>query len=728
MKCMMSIMPTRFQAFADHFTVHLTWRQLFPVIASLVVLAASAAPAADDWTLIGWNNLGMHCMDPDYAVFALLPPYNTLQAQLVDSTGVLLRNPTGITVTYEAVADPDGSINRTSQSKTNFWDHVLALFGVMPGVDVGLAGQAMPGPANTPQSMQYDPAYAWFIAEGIPLTPNDDAGHKSSYPLMRLVARDAGGAVLASTDVVLPVSDELNCKACHASDGSPAAQPFDGWVHDPDPERDQRLNIVRLHDDLENGTPAYTDALAAAHYDPAGLFATVSAGTPILCARCHASAALPGSGVAGVEPLTRAVHHRMAQVADPLSGTILDAEDNRSACYRCHPGSVTRCLRGVMGTAVAADGTLAIQCQSCHGRMQDVAKPERRGWLDEPVCQSCHTGTALHNNGALRYTSALEADGSPRQAVDGTFATTPDTPMPGVSLYRFSTGHGGLQCEACHGPTHAEYPSAQRNDNLQSQALQGHVGALVECATCHGATPATVDGGPHGMHPVGAGWVSRHPDAADEGGAQACRACHGTDYRGTVLSRVKGERVIDTDFGRKDFWRGFQVGCYTCHNGPNGGEGPNPNRAPAVADGQATTRSGRPVDIPLVATDADGDALSLRVVDQSAHGTVGLDGTTARYIPDPSFTGDDHFTFSAWDGSTDGNLATVVVSVAAPLTCGGDCSGDGLVTIDDLLRGVGIALGTTAFDLCPSFDANGDQQVTIDELMRAVVAALSGCP
>lgn len=37
--------------------------------------------------------------------------------------------------------------------------------------------------------------------------------------------------------------------------------------------------------------------------------------------------------------------------------------------------------------------------------------------------------------------------------------------------------------------------------------------------------------------------------------------------------------------------------------------------------------------IPLVASDADGDALTLRVVAQPVHGTVGLVGTTATYFP-----------------------------------------------------------------------------------------------
>ena len=49
------------------------------------------------------------------------------------------------------------------------------------------------------------------------------------------------------------------------------------------------------------------------------------------------------------------------------------------------------------------------------------------------------------------------------------------------------------------------------------------------------------------------------------------------------------------------------------------------------------------------------------------------------------------------------------------------------VTIDELIRGVNIALGNTPLSNCPAFDANGDGEVTIDELIRAVNAALDGC-
>ena len=68
--------------------------------------------------ILGWNNLGMHCMDSDYSVFSILPPYNTIEAQLIVG-GKLITNGSGYTVTYQAVADPSGSFNSTAMGKGN---------------------------------------------------------------------------------------------------------------------------------------------------------------------------------------------------------------------------------------------------------------------------------------------------------------------------------------------------------------------------------------------------------------------------------------------------------------------------------------------------------------------------------------------------------------------------------------------------------------------------------
>lgn len=633
------------------------------LLAAMPPAVKTFAASASGWTLVGWNNLGMHCMDSDYSVFSILPPYNTIHAQLVDPSGRLVRDATGLFVSYEAVADPAGSINTTSRNKSNFWQYDAGLYGVSPPVDTGLAGNSMPGAGNAPQAMSYDASQDWWIAEGIPITPYDDAGRKNPYPMMRLVARDRSGALLAETRIVLPVSDEMSCTACHASGSGDAAKPAAGWVNDRNPDRDYRLNILRKHDDRQLPNPVFKDALARAGYDSRGLYATATGGHPILCAKCHASNALPGTGIAGITPLTETVHSRHATVIDPRNGQTLDASTNRAACYSCHPGSTTRCLRGAMGSAVAADGSLAMQCQSCHGSMSAVGSGLRQGWLDEPACQSCHTGTAVRNSGQIRYTSALLAGGGRRQAADSTFATNPNVPGPGHSLYRFSYGHGGLACEACHGSTHAEYPASHPNDNLQSQALQGHAGVIAECAACHAVVPVTADGGPHGMHPLGQAWVNGHGEGSDDAKAvSACAACHGADYRGTVLSYAKADRTLSTEWGTRHFWPGFRVSCYACHDGP-GGENAARNQPAQVSNANASTGAGASVQVALNASDPDGNALELRIVGQPGHGTAGLAGRTATYIPEAGFSGTDSFTFAAWDGFTDSNLGVVTVSV-----------------------------------------------------------------
>ncbi len=406
---------------------------------SLLCGLAFTANAATS-TILGWNNLGMHCMDSDYSVFTILPPYNTIEAQVIVG-GKLITNGAGYWVTYEAVADSSNSINTTAVGKGNFYEYTPYLYGAVPP-DKGLAGWSMPGPGNVRQTNVFETLNQpvpgvftpvnWFRAEGIPITPYDDAGRKNPYPLMRMIAW-SGSQRIATNDVVLPVSDEMDCRVCHASGTEEDAKPSAGWVWDGLPERDYRLNILRLHDEREfalHGT-TYAAALATNHYNPAGLYRRVTAdGKPVLCALCHASEALGTSGFPGVQPLTASVHSFHANVMDPVLNTTLNSAANRSACYRCHPGSATRCLRGAMGSAIAADGSMEMQCQSCHGNMRAVGTPypARVGWLMEPNCQACHTGNAMTNSGQIRFTSSFNSNGTVRAAADPTFATTPNIP------------------------------------------------------------------------------------------------------------------------------------------------------------------------------------------------------------------------------------------------------------------------------------------------------------
>ena len=70
----------------------------------------------------------------------------------------------------------------------------------------------------------------------------------------------------------------------------------------------------------------------------------------------------------------------------------------------------------------------------------------------------------------------------------------------------------------------------------------------------------------------------------------------------------------------------------------------------------------------LQAASSRGRALTFRVIDRPAHGTVSLTGDRATYFPETGFVGEDAFTYAAWDGDNDSNLARVDVTVE-PADC-----------------------------------------------------------
>jgi YD repeat-containing protein len=67
--------------------------------------------------------------------------------------------------------------------------------------------------------------------------------------------------------------------------------------------------------------------------------------------------------------------------------------------------------------------------------------------------------------------------------------------------------------------------------------------------------------------------------------------------------------------------------------------------------------------------------------------------------------------------------ATVMLVV-----CIGDCGNDGAVTVEELIRGVNIALGIAPLSDCSQFDADHSMDVTVEELIQGVNIALSRCP
>lgn len=95
--------------------------------------------------------------------------------------------------------------------------------------------------------------------------------------------------------------------------------------------------------------------------------------------------------------------------------------------------------------------------------------------------------------------------------------------------------------------------------------------------------------------------------------------------------------------------------------------------------------------------------------------TVVLNGADAPFTPSPT-------------PSVTETPVVTATPTSGPVRCAGDCDGNGQVSINELIRGVNIALGSAALDDCAVFDVDGNGQVAVNELIAAVNAALAGCP
>jgi len=122
------------------------------------------------------------------------------------------------------------------------------------------------------------------------------------------------------------------------------------------------------------------------------------------------------------------------------------------------------------------------------------------------------------------------------------------------------------------------------------------------------------------------------------------------------------------------------------------------NSIPVAVDMTATSEAGEAVEIELVATDADYDALTFSVVTQPTLGSVAISGNKATYTPNENADGTDTFTYKANDGTADSNTATATVNVNGSFTLGGTYTSDKTLTADKIwtLKGrVFIADGAT---------------------------------
>ncbi|MCB1761929.1 MAG: cytochrome C [Gammaproteobacteria bacterium] len=373
-----------------------------------------------------------------------------------------------------------------------------------------------------------------------------------------------------------------------------------------------KINVLRLHD-KKHGTALddqrnivcaschYTPALDLAHLGPNDDNGKEQTQHISMSRAMHAS-----HGNLNYQPQ---FDHLFPDMPPPGQRTAEQQQEIlQETCYSCHPGKRTKCLRGAMGGG-------GIVCQDCHGQMAQVGNDFSAGladgtgldlnkrvpWASEPKCQSCHVGdvrqvATLQSSGLLEDVSVNSLDkqgnsdglrlnmayrlsdhssnGGPENLalldfVGSRFASN-------KPLYRLSggddgsgKGHGGLSCEGCHGSTHAIWPNANAwsNDNKAAMDLQGHSGTIIECTTCHDGNLGMTLNGPHGMHPVGDTEFAREHDDFAKANANACRACHGQNGQGSVLSRTATNRLLQAkeDHIQVSMPKGTPVGCGDCH-------------------------------------------------------------------------------------------------------------------------------------------------------------------
>jgi carboxypeptidase family protein len=310
-------------------------------------------PASNmSYVVLAWNDLGMHCDQDDYSYFAVLPPFNTLHAQVFRHGGDSGLVTSGITVSYTFPKKTNSTLH------TNFWTYAPQ-YGWNVPANVGITGTPLAG------KMQVDAKGLGFVAQGIPITPYDDDGTWDPYGTAVLTVKDSYGNVLQTANVVAPVSTEMMCSNCHGT-------------------MNPQLDIIMTHDRY-SGTTLYNDW---------------QAGKVHLCAECHSSNALGAPGKAGIESLTLAMHNFHKDKMQYSTAAVNTSPD----CYNCHPGPKTNCMRGIMYRAGKS-------CHDCHGDMNAMANgllAGRQGWLQEPKCGNCHDANHAENSNTLYRNSVLQ--------------------------------------------------------------------------------------------------------------------------------------------------------------------------------------------------------------------------------------------------------------------------------------------------------------------------------
>jgi hypothetical protein len=152
-----------------------------------------------------------------------------------------------------------------------------------------------------------------------------------------------------------------------------------------------------------------------------------------------------------------------------------------------------------------------------------------------------------------------------------------------------------------------------------------------------------------------------------------------------------------------------------------------------VVYGPKDLPSSGPVDIPVLPSEGALVSFDLKI---NAGGRTNLhvfaEPDSQTTTPKPQFgaflsIGDKAAVDQTYNATDMAKVAITDGFVEAGASCVGDCDGMNGVTVEELIRGVNIALSTVALSVCPSFDADHSGDVTVEELVQGVNNALLGC-
>ncbi|MCK9460571.1 MAG: cytochrome c3 family protein [Proteobacteria bacterium] len=403
-----------------------------------------SGPGSGEYVVLAWNDLGMHCLNPTYDTAVILPPYNTIWAQVVRRGDPPQPVTEGLTVEY-SIDNNTYSYGKAEYGQ--FWDNCEALFGAALEHDTGLNLSDPAQHNGLAGTMVVAASGDHFEVHGIPVVPVDDDGTWNPFQVATITVKDSSGNVVAETKATVPTSEEIRCSNCHG-----VADPFGA--------------ILDTHDTLSG-----TDLAGA---------------KPVLCASCHGSPALGlnDPGTSG-KFLSEAIHGYHA--------------DKGATCYDCHPGPQTKCSRSL------AHATDDGNCVACHGGMADVAASiadgSRTPWAEEPTCVQCHTGVAQVDTAAGLYRNAAGHGGLACPACHG-------SPHAMVPSREESDNYQGEQyqsasvtigsCAACHASSRG---AEEEPEEFGEEFAEKHGGASPErrtaCNVCHTAVPTDTANWPH---------------------------------------------------------------------------------------------------------------------------------------------------------------------------------------------------------------------------------------